>query len=235
MSNFFKNFATALASAAGTLVFMLLVYAQLPLRAPAQESEPEESVVLAKKYIVPPPKPREQVTIETDRNRLEAQGKAFLAAGRSPKELPPLNAYTESAAEFTEFLGDFAVVVFDPAAKKYLGTLDLRGGTLRRLSAAPAGSARRIYQQELISAALAAARSAGHTSEKVELFWQPSQVFDDYLTGKRLAVIAGLNTEASKVRELRMKYRRQGGRPCATVTSVVFTDGREVAVNDSES
>lgn len=235
MLNHLKHFATVIASMAGTVAFMFLVYAQMPAYAPPLAAPDPEEEQLTKQHIAPPPKPREQVTVHTDRSRLEAQGQAFLNSGRSPKELPPLNAYTDNSGEFTDFLTDFTLLVFDPAAKKYLGSIDLRSGRLTPLTAVPSGAARRIFQQEIIGFALASVRKAGYNSGKVEMYWQPSQAFDNYLTGKRLAIIAGLKADSAKVRELRMKYRRQAGRPSATVTSVVFTDGREVMIDDSES
>ena len=231
-----QHIATILFSIGGTWIFMLLVSLQIPLAAPLPDmpAKPEEKMEV-KQIIIPPEIKTTKVEIQTSRNELVAQGKAFLDSGKSPKELPPLNSYSDGSTEFSEFLSNFKLLVFDPGAKKYLGTFTLSSASIKPLKTPPTGGARRIFQQEILSAALTAARSAGSNTASVEVYWLPDPQFDNYLTGKRLAIIAGLKTQSAKIRELRMRYRREGGRPCAYITSVVFTDGREVLIKDNES
>ena len=231
-----NHIATILFSIGGTWIFMLLVSLQIPMAAPIPEPPAlNDGKTEIKQTVTPPENKSGQVEIKTARSVLMAQGRAFLDSGKSPNDLPPLNSYSDGSDEFSEFLSGFQLLVFDPGTKKYLGTFKSASSGLSPLKTPPTGDARRVFQQEILTAALAAARSAGNNSASVEVYWLPDPQFNNYLTGKRLAIIAGLKIEPIKIRELRMRYRRESGRPCAYITSVVFTDGSEVLIKDNES
>jgi len=218
---------------------------EAPLPAPAQPPEPAKAEPKSEIAAQQPAPRREPAAaaptvapaaeLQAARSDLKRQGEAFMAAGHGLDDLPGIVGGAASVEDYLRFSkkAEYVFAIYSPEEKKYVGRIEFGA----RPSMVPLRLARgysqkgRVVEHETL---LRIAREVSGSGD-VRVFAFCSNEWAAYLAGKILEAmrICGI-ADRKDVAAFEAQFEVRGSRPVAVFKRAILSNGKAVAINDSE-
>lgn len=173
--------------------------------------------------------------LQAARSDLKRQGEAFMAAGHGLDDLPGIDGGAASVDEYLLFAqkAGYVFAIYSPEEKKYLGRLEFGADP----SMVPLRLARGFSQKGRVVEHEALLRMAREVSgsQDVRVFAFCTNDWAAYLAGKIIEAmrICGIS-DRKDVAAFEAQFEVRGSRPVAVFKRAILSNGKAIAINDSE-
>lgn len=198
-----------------------------------QAAEPRQAAAAAKAAVAPVRAPAAE--LQAGRNDMKRQGEAFLAAGHGLDDLPGIDGGAASVEDYVEFSqqAGYVFAIYSPGGKKYLGQIKFGANP----AMAPLRLARGFSQKGRVVEHETLLRIAREVSgnEDVRVFAFCPNDWTAYLAGKIIEAmrICGIS-DRKDVAAFEAQFELRGSRPVAVFKRAILSNGKAIAINDSE-
>lgn len=200
----------------------------------AQAAEPRQAAAAAAKASVATAR-APAAELQAGRSDLKRQGEAFLAAGHGLDDLPGIDGGAASVEDYVKFSqqAGYVFAIYSPGGKKYLGQIKFGVNP----AMAPLRLARGFSQKGRVVEHETLLRIAREVSgnEDARVFAFCPNDWTAYLAGKIIEAmrICGIS-DRKDVAAFEAQFELRGSRPVAVFKRAILSNGKAIAINDSE-